>query len=312
MLHLKPGIIYIFCFCLLLFLACGKETAPAIRQAPRINPDKAFRLLEAGAAITPRHSGTAGAKKTVEFISRTISEIGYESYQDSWIENTPAGKIEFCNVIADIPGNSDKFVLVGCHYDAKKIVSVPDFAGANDGASGVAVLLAMMEAVKNYPSSPPASLKFVFFDGEECFHEYTTADGLFGSRRLAAKMTADGSLKKCSAVVILDMIGDRDLTVTLPSGSDQRLVTQLLKIAEQQGVREYFTIMDTDIIDDHTPFQKRNIPVIDIIDFQFGKGNRYWHTSADTVEKTSPESLKITGNAALQLIWDIPYVLEQK
>lgn len=307
MFKLKLKIIYLFSLCLL--FACGKESQWNSVKAPEVNSEEAFSILKKVAGITPRHSGTDGAKKTVDFITHKAGEIGYIAQKDTWVENTPAGEIEFCNVMVDIPGKSDEFILVGCHYDTKKIISVPNFAGANDGASGVGLLLSMMAAIKNFHSPPPASLKFVFFDGEECFNNYNENDGLFGSRRLAAKMAADESLKKCLAVVILDMIGDQDLKVTLPSGSDKRLADQLLKIAAKQGVSKHFTVHETDIIDDHTPFQKKNIPVIDLIDFDFGSSNRYWHTSADTVDKTSPESLKITGNAALQLLWDIPHIL---
>lgn len=302
----------IFCLCcisVLLTVSCKEETL-TLQKSPQIDADKAFSLLKAGAAIKPRHSGTEGAKKTVAFIADHIKELGYECQKDKWSENTPAGKIEFCNVIGEIPGKTDKLILVGCHFDGKKITYVPNFEGANDGASGVALLLSMMLAIKNAKMTPPATLKFVFFDGEECFNEYTPTDGLFGSRHLAMQMKESGMIKNCLAVVLLDMIGDRDLTITLPSGSDERLASQLLRIAGQQGVKQHFTRNETDIIDDHTPFQRQGIPVIDIIDFQFGKGNRYWHTSADTVDKTSAKSLQITGNATLQLLRDIPRLLK--
>ncbi len=281
------------------------EGEPAL--APAIDDAEAFELLKKGASIVPRHSGTPGAARTVEFISNSITDLGVGVELYRWSENTPDGMVDFCNVVARIEGkDKGRYIIVACHHDTKKIASVPDFVGANDGASAVAALLSMIKAVVNHTSSPPATLKFVFFDGEECFIEYSPGDGLFGSKRMAAELDRSGRLKDCLAVVVLDMVGDKDLEVTLPTGADKRLVNLLFQIAERQGTRQYFSMFRSDIIDDHTPFQQRGVPTLNIIDFEYGPGNRYWHTSADTVDKTSAKSLGITGNAALQLIWEIP------
>lgn len=295
-----------------LLLMCASSCQPPQKNAglaPKIDSLKAFAWLQKGAGIKFRYSGSAGASRSVEFIADCIKKMDLQVKLDKWQEATPAGKIEFCNVSADIPGENDKFILIGCHYDTKKLASIPNFEGANDGASGVALLLAMIQAIKKHPSLPPASLQFVFFDGEECFIQYSDNDGLFGSRRLADKMKQNSQIQNCLAVVIVDMVGDKDLNITLPAGSHTKLADQLIKIAEKQKTSAHFSRHPRDIIDDHTPFQKMEIPVIDIIDFNYGKGNRYWHTSADTVDKTSPKSLEITGNAVLQLLWDIPEIL---
>ena len=192
------------------------------------------------------------------------------------------------------------------HYDGKRLASVPNFEGANDGASGVGLQLAIMAAIKKYKTKPPATIKFVFFDGEECIMTYSDTDGLYGSRHLAKKMNKSGDLKKCLAVVILDMVGDIDLSISIPAGTDKILGKQLEKIAATQGHADKFLWYEQDMMDDHTPFQKLGIPSIDIIDFEFGPNNRYWHTEADNVANTSSKSLEIVGNATLQLLWDIP------
>ncbi|MBN1863888.1 MAG: M28 family peptidase [Victivallales bacterium] len=298
--------IFLLAALLMIFFSCSVNDPEPV-AAPAIDETEAFELLKEGASIVPRHSGTPGAEKTVEFISNFIAGLGVVAELDRWVENTPDGMVDFCNVVARIEGkDKSKSIIVACHYDTKRIVSVPDFVGANDGASGVAVLLSMIKAIVNHPSPPPATLKFVFFDGEECFIEYTPADGLFGSRRMAAELERSGRLEDCLAVVVLDLVGDKDLEVTIPTGADKRLVDLLFLIASRQDTRRYFTMFKSDIIDDHTPFQQRGVPTLDMIDFEYGPGNRYWHTSADTVDKTSAKSLCITGNAALQLIWEIP------
>jgi len=292
------------CF-MLLMCSCNPPSAKQLQPAPKIDADEAFQLLKTGAAIVPRHSGSPGAAKTVKFISEYIEKLHVSVKLDKWNAVTPAGKIIFCNVIADIIGKRDGYIIVACHYDAKKLSSVPNFAAANDGASGVAVLLAMIKAIKNYPTQAPVSFKFVFFDGEECFFDYNAGDGLFGSRYLAKKLKANGKLKDCHAVIVLDMIGDKNLNITIPADSDPKLAKLLFKVASVQQSKGCFSKYNMDIIDDHTPFQRLGVPAIDIIDFNFGKGNRYWHTAGDTVDKTSRESLKVVGNVALQLIWNI-------
>jgi len=275
-------------------------------STPKINADYAFDLLKKGAAIKPRHSGSQGARQTVEFIIENLKNLNTKYSSQIWTSNTPSGKIDFTNIIANIQGqNHSKFIIIGCHYDGKKLLSVPNFEAANDGASGVAALLAMIKAIKDKNIKPPLELKFVFFDGEECIINYTRNDGLYGSRHYAKQLEKNSKLSQCAAVLVLDMIGDKDLNITLPSGSDEKLVAKILKIAKLKNYSSYFSKDKHDVLDDHSPFQKRGIPVMDIIDFHYGPGNRYWHTQADTVDKTSSKSLKIIADTVLTLIWNI-------
>jgi glutaminyl-peptide cyclotransferase len=291
---------------ILLLASCQKKEKSLDISAPGIDPDYAFSLLKKGAAIKPRHSGTIGAKRTVEFITGVLQDLDVKNSTNIWNENTPEGKINFTNIIAEVPGkDNSKFIIIGCHYDGKKLMSVPQFEGANDGASGVAALLAMIKAIKDAKATPPLSLKFLFFDGEECIIRYTEHDGLYGSRHYAQRLEDNKKLADCAAVIILDMIGDKDLNITLPAGSDIQLTSKILKIARLKKYSSYFSQDKNDVLDDHSPFQKKGVPAIDIIDFHYGKGNRFWHTEADTVDKTSPESLKITSDTVLSLIWNI-------
>jgi glutaminyl-peptide cyclotransferase len=286
--------------------SCKKADKKIDLNVPEIDADYAFKLLKEGAMIKPRHSGTIGAKKTVEFITGILTELNVRHHTDIWSENTPEGKINFTNVIAELPGkNPSRFIIVGCHYDGKKLMSVPDFEGANDGASGVAALLAMIKAVKESGAVPPLTLKFVFFDGEECIINYSKNDGLYGSRHYAELLKNNKQVSNCAAVLVLDMIGDKDLDITLPSGSDPDLMRKILKIAALKKYSSYFSKDKNDVLDDHSPFQKIGIPAMDIIDFHYGRGNRYWHTAADTVDKTSAESLKIVADTVLALLWNI-------
>jgi len=280
-------------------VSCSSKRPPA----PKVDGARAFELASEVVAIGPRPSGSEGAQRNAVFIAERLKALGLDVSIGEWTETTPNGPTTFRNVVADIPGNSRKYVLIGCHYDTKKLLMTPDFVGANDGASGVGLLLAMAEAVVKSGAKPPLTLKLAFFDGEECLESYSDGDGLHGSRRLAGMLKASGDLADCRAMVLLDMIGDRDLQITIPSGSDPELAETLLKVVAEQGNERFFKRIQTDILDDHAPFQKLGVPAIDVIDFEFGPSNRYWHTGEDTLDKISAESLGIVGNAVMGLVW---------
>ena len=286
-------------------VSCTDNDAVITGKAPRVDAQMAFSLVEKCSAFVPRNSGSDGAAECVKFLTDEIEQMSLPVELDKWRDRTPEGMVEFCNVISEIPGKSSNFIIIGSHYDTKKLATVPTFAGANDSGSSSGLLLAMMRAIKQHSSRPPLSLKFVFFDGEECLINYTENDGLYGSRHLCKKWKDEGKLAQCRGVIVLDMVGDRDLDITIPSGADNGFRIKLLKIASIQGKKQFFSIYSGDIIDDHTPFQREKIPTIDIIDFNFGECNRYWHTKADSMDKISPESLETVGNAALELLWNI-------
>lgn len=290
-------------------VGCSKNPAAGtpLVEAPRIDADLAFQLTAQVTDIGPHASGTQGAEKVVELIKAKAAKFGAAVVVDAWTAPTPEGKTIFRNVIAEVKGvDDDRFIIVGGHYDSKRIASIPDFAGANDSGSSTGLTLAMINAAATAKSPPPVTLRFLFFDGEECYLSYTETDGLFGSRRYAETLDTSGELKRCLAVIVIDMIGDSDLRVTLPRNTQPVLGDRLLNIVDRQGTRKFFGWHQHAITDDHTPFQRRGVPAIDLIDFEFGPGNRYWHTSADRMDKISPASLKIVGDATLQLAWEIP------
>lgn len=285
------------------FSACSPEPG----EPPAIDAALAMRLTAEVSQIIPRHSGSPGAKATVEFIAAELKKSGLTPEIDEWRENPAAAGITFRNVSTRIPGrDNSQFVIIGGHYDAKKIDSVPNFAAANDGGSSTGLLLAIADAIQKKTDKPPCAVVIAFFDGEECLNNYNESDGLHGSKRMAEKIKLNGNAGDCRAVIILDMIGDADLGVTLPADTNPELAAVLMRETARQGTAKHFKWAETPILDDHVPFQKLGIPAIDIIDFEFGPRNRYWHTEADTIDKVSPESLKIVGDAALALLWCLP------
>jgi Zn-dependent M28 family amino/carboxypeptidase len=149
----------------------------------------------------------------------------------------------------------------------------------------------------------------VFLDGEECLVNYGAHDGLHGSRHLADKLVSEGRAAKVKAFILADMIGDKDLSVTIPRNSDPALMAAVFKAATEAGTRTVFSLCDYSILDDHQPFLDKGIPAIDLIDFQYGSSpglNDYWHTPNDTLDKLSANSLEIVGQVILRALNDLP------
>lgn len=276
------------------------------------NAANAFVEVKALTAIMPRHSGSPGAQKAAEHLLSRLRATGIEASPDEFEEETPAGKILFRNVLGILPGKNTEgrpaaqWIIIGAHYDAKRGIS-ENFEGANDSGSGVGVLLELARVVKN-SSGRPVNFLFTFFDGEECVGRYGKNDGLHGSRRLAEQLVKDGRAAKVSAVIILDMVGDRDLNITIPRNSALSLVSALFGAAKAEGTRDKFTLWSREILDDHQPFLSAGMPAIDIIDFEYGSArgqNDYWHTPEDTVDKLSVQSLELVGRTTLRLLDDL-------
>jgi glutaminyl-peptide cyclotransferase len=192
-------------------------------------------------------------------------------------------------------------VLVS-HYDTKSGIS-PDFAGANDSGSSTGLLLELARVIKSEKKEGPDIL-LAFVDGEECAVEYGRNDGLHGSKHLAEMLLKKYGNQAIKGVIVMDMIGDRNLNVTIPMNSSHALASLALKAAHEDGQRLKFSL-GNEIIDDHVPFIMKGIKAIDLIDFEFGSApgkNDYWHTTADTIDKLSPESLGIAGRVVIRMI----------
>lgn len=300
-------------FCVLAVMAvlslssCGRRLV-ATPEPPKVDGRDAYFLADGATDFGSRHPGSPGSVRQLEWIAAEARAAGVAKVSfHEFTENTPEGRIKFRNLIVDVRGASDRFVIVGAHHDTKKLAAFPDFAGANDGGSGVGLAIQMFRSICFNKAVPPHSVKFVFFDGEECFLEYSKTDGLYGSRRLAKDWAASGLLAKCDGMILLDMVGDKDLKISFPANSDGELVEIALKAAGELGYADNFGVSPVDMLDDHKPFADLGIPSIDFIDFEYGPENRYWHTSADTIDKLAGESFTKVGQVAMALLWRMPF-----
>jgi Zn-dependent M28 family amino/carboxypeptidase len=177
------------------------------------------------------------------------------------------------------------------------------FVGANDGGSSAAWVLEMARATQGLRLQH--TLEFVFFDGEEAVVEWTEDDSVYGSRYDVERRVKAGELNRLKAVILVDMIGDRNLTIQRESQSTSWLTDALWNTARSLGYTREFSNNSQTITDDHIPFLNARIPAVDIIDFEYGPGHSYWHQAADTLDKTSGQSLKIVGDVVYASLSEI-------
>jgi Zn-dependent M28 family amino/carboxypeptidase len=272
----------------------GSEGSASGSQPAGFDGERAFDDLAAQVELGPRPSGTAAAHSAAKLIRHGLKEAGA---RDIKVQRP------YANVVATLPGSKKGTVVVGAHYDTKK--GIANFVGANDGASGVAVLLELARTLPRPLRGP--SVQLVFFDAEEARgNRDFDRDGIRGSRQYV-KYAAKGKqgsvpLDETKAMVLFDMIGDCDLSVPREQNSDPRLYRLF---AEAGGSASPFGGTTFAVSDDHTPFLEAGIPALDLIDFDYGPGpppGEYWHTSADTIDKVCASSLDAIGDAALVAI----------
>ncbi|MBI2678793.1 MAG: M28 family peptidase [Candidatus Koribacter versatilis] len=271
--------------------------------APRIDQNRAFQYVKELCAMGPRPVGSAAHKKMEDYIVSHLQ--GAQIEDDRFVQEAPQGKYPLRNIVAKFPGTKDGVIVLGSHYDTKMI---PGFVGANDGASSTALLLAIgdqLRANMKNGKRDGLSVWLAFFDGEEAFGaNIDDADGLYGSKRLAAKWKQDGSASKIKAFMLADMIGDKDLDLLSDTNSTPWLLELITAAAEPLGNQShFFTSQRGGIIDDHIAFKDIGVPVVDLIDFEYGYQNAFWHTTEDTPDKLSAKSLGVVGDTMLQAVW---------
>jgi glutaminyl-peptide cyclotransferase len=278
------------------------QGAPStVRLAVHVDGAKAMDYAKRVVGFGPRWVGSPGHKKTEDLLRAQLKNDGL--VEDAFTATTPAGPLQMRNYIAKFPGAKAGTVVITGHYDT--LYKRNDFVGANDGGSSTALLLALADALRAESKGKPRagySVWLVWFDGEEAIKEWSGTDSIYGSKHLALKWKQDGTAEKINALINVDMIGDADLHVEFDSGSNGELQKVIYQAATALGYKDHFYGHTMDVGDDHLPFVHIGIPSADIIDFNYGPDNSYWHTPQDTIDKLSPESFKIVGDVVLATI----------
>ncbi|MEY4636207.1 MAG: hypothetical protein RJA55_2005 [Acidobacteriota bacterium] len=275
-------------------------SAAVSAQAPgAFDSTRAWEHLRQQVAIGPRPSGSPGNLKNREYITRTLAAIGLTTVEQAWTATTPLGPIKMVNLIATIPGQRTERIIIASHFDTKLFREFR-FVGASDGASSTAALLELARVIKARPQLP-FTIELLFLDGEEATGEWVGTDNTYGSRHYVAVARQTGTLKSLRAMLLLDMIGDRDLNIRRESNSTPWLTDMVWNVARKLGHQRHFIEESMAVEDDHLPFLKAGVPSIDIIDLDYPA----WHTAQDTIDAVSARSLQVVGDVVVAALPEI-------
>ncbi len=287
--------------------AADNSQADKSQKTTPFEAERAFAHVKAQVEFGPRPAGSAAIEKTREYLVKELKSYGLTPVLDEFTETTPRGKVKFKNVIAEIPGETPGTIIISSHYDTKEFKEFK-FVGANDGGSSTGILLELARVMAADKQKRKFTYQFIFFDGEEAFcAEWSQClngkDNTYGSRHHVAKLKKEKQTDRVKAMILLDMVGDKDLTIPREETSSAWLVSAIWGTAQELGHRKQFPNRPFSIgDDDHMPFLRAGIPAVDVIDFEYGDGpedNSYWHTAEDTLDKISSQSLKIVGDVIL-------------
>ena len=268
-----------------LLVACGGTTDEQAAEAPtptvnRFDEQGAWSWLQRQVELGPRPAGSPASRQLAEQLRRALPRGAFEE--------VPGG---LRNVVGLVPGRDpSRLVVLGAHYDTKNL---PDFVGANDGASGAAIVVQLARTIK--PGELQPSVLFMLFDGEEA----ATDEGSFREHGMRGSKVAAQRYRHAEAMVLLDMVGDRSLRIPRELHSDEGLWTRLRAAARRTGVQAVFpNERGQGLLDDHRPFLDVDVPAIDVIDFTFD----CWHKTCDDMSAVSQRSLDAVGEAVYELL----------
>lgn len=261
---------------------------------------RALTLVAGQVGFGPRPSGSPAILKLQDFLQTELKSYGCNVEADAFSADTPAGRLPMKNFLVKIPGEKPGIILLGTHYDTKRL---ENFVGADDGGSSTAVMLELARLL--CAQHGRYAVWIAFFDGEEAVRtEWVDPDNCYGSRQMAARLAISGELSKIKAFLLADIVGTRTPHFKRESYSTKTLVDLVWGTAKGLGYGNIFVDDSSPIEDDHQSFLKRNVPSVDVIDLDYVPGGDvfYWHTPQDTLDKISPKTLAIVGHVFLESV----------
>jgi glutaminyl-peptide cyclotransferase len=283
--------------------AAGEE-APPPEKTGGFDGKRAYDQVAKQVSFGPRPPGSPAIGKLQEYLETELKSYGCPVETDSFSADTPDGRVPMKNILVKIPGQKPGIILLGTHYDTKKL---PDFVGADDAGSSTGVMLELARLLCKQPPGKYA-VWIAFFDAEEAFKvqwDDNDLDHCYGSRQLAARMAASGDLPKVKAFILADIVGGRTPHFGRDPESTKWVVDFVWSVAAKLG---YSNVFVNDAKgpggDDHFSFTSRKVPSVDIIDLDFNDVP-YWHTPQDTMDKISAKTLAIVGHTILESIHEL-------
>jgi glutaminyl-peptide cyclotransferase len=259
----------------------------------------ALEFTRRAVSFGPRPPGSAANRKLQAYIESQLKMLSCRISDDAFTAETPAGAVEMRNILATFPGESGRAIVITGHFDTKPMPGGA-FLGANDGGSSTGFLLEFARVANSLPHRD--DIQLVFLDGEEAFGEWSATNGTYGSRHLAERWAKEGQLPRIKSLINVDMIGDKDLGIAEETNSSAPLRRLVWQTADQLGYGKNFLRAPLAIEDDHLPFLERGVNALDLIDFDYGPDNAYWHTTGDTMDKLSAHSLEVVGRVLVSAI----------
>lgn len=311
-----------------LFAACPKNDPPArpragVATSPRqpsraepvvaaFNGERAMDHVRKQIDFGPRPPASPELVKTRDYISNQLKSYGWNVSIDEFNATTPLGEKKMANIVGEIAGETKTLILITSHYDTKYYKDML-FVGANDPATSVATLLEIGRVLGSVKDKPKVTYRLVFFDGEEAFCEGWSEcgseedpDNTYGSRHYVSQLRARNELANTRTMILLDMMGYKNLELGRDPMSTRWLQDMIWQTGRELGHGKVFVDREEGVGgDDHEPFIREGVDAVDLI--QLGS-YPYWHKADDTIDKVSPQSMKIVGDTVLA---SLPKIVER-
>jgi glutaminyl-peptide cyclotransferase len=288
----------------LALLACSERPGSAagsqsVGSTPAFDSNRAWEHLRRQVGFGPRPAGSHALAETRRYILDQLKATGVTAREQAFDANTPLGPIRMVNVIATIPGARPDRIAIASHYDTKLFREFR-FVGANDGGSSTAVLLELARVLRARKN--PMTVELLFFDGEEATRtDWEGSDNTYGSRYYVDAAKADGTLKTLRALILLDMVGAKNLRIPREAGSTRWMVEAIFAAAAKLGHTKQFVNDSVPVGgDDHYPFMAAGVPAVDIIHEL--SDYKEWHKPGDDLSAVSARSLQIVGDVVLEAL----------
>jgi glutaminyl-peptide cyclotransferase len=280
------------------------DEAPPAEKTGGFDGKRAYEQVAKQVGFGPRPAGSPALAKLQEYLETELKSYGCTVEADSFSADTPAGRLPMKNFLVKIPGQKPGIVLLGTHYDTKRL---ENFVGADDAGSSTGVMLEMARLLCAQKQLRKYAVWIAFFDAEEAVNrEWQDPDNRYGSRQMAAQLAASGDLKNVKAFILADIVGGRSAHFKRDGDSTKWVKDMVWEVAAKLGYGDVFVSAPTNFGgDDHLSFTARKVPSVDIMDLDTQNDVPYWHTPEDTLDKISPKTLAIVGHTILESVKEI-------
>jgi glutaminyl-peptide cyclotransferase len=280
------------------------DEAPPTEKTGGFDGKRAYEQVAKQVSYGPRPAGSPALAKLQDYLEAELKSYGCTVEADSFSADTPAGRLPMKNFLVKIPGQKPGIILLGTHYDTKKL---ENFVGADDAGSSTGVMLEIARLLCAQKQPRKYAVWIAFFDAEEAVNvQWQDPDNRYGSRQMAARLAASGDLKNVKAFILADIVGGRTPHFKRDGDSTKWLKDLVWEVAARLGYGEVFVNGSTNFGgDDHFSFTTRKVPSVDIMDLDTQNDVPYWHTPEDTIDKISPKTLAIVGHTILESIQEL-------